>query len=79
MMAIDAMIAGRTFRDHCERVMSDDDAFKHRAIFFEAPHGFMQADDAQSSSAHDRLEDQRPGRWSWGDLLTSNPTSRRRL
>ena len=86
MMAIDAMIAGRSFRDHCERVMSDDDAFKQRAIFFEAPPGFVHGEGSQGRGRGAYLQDEDKGeeglvteRWSWSDILTATPSSRRRL
>lgn len=39
MMFIDALISGRSFEKHCARALKDDDAFRHRSIFFEPVRG----------------------------------------
>jgi hypothetical protein len=35
MMFVDALISGRSFERHCARALNDDDAFRHRSVFFE--------------------------------------------
>ena len=38
MMFVDALVSGRSFEQHCARMLNDDDAFRHRSVFFE-PNG----------------------------------------
>jgi hypothetical protein len=35
MMFVDALVSGRSFEQHCMRTLSDNDAFRHRSVFFE--------------------------------------------
>lgn len=54
MMFIDALISGRSFEQYCSTLMSDEDAFKKRSIFYERP-------DGKTSDSDDDI--------SWGYLL----------
>lgn len=35
MMFVDALVSGRSFKQHCAQALGDNDAFRHRSIFFE--------------------------------------------
>lgn len=59
MMCIDALVAGRSFESFCASPLSDDEAFKHRRVFFDFP------EDAQD----DPVATNSRGKWSWAQLL----------
>ena len=55
MMCVDALVAGRSFLDHCSLALTDDDAFQNRHVFFDMPE--QSGKPGQS------------GRWSWAQIF----------
>lgn len=74
MMAVDALLSDRTFEDHCSRAVNDDDAFRHRSIFFNArPTHHLHS--KRSLTWEDLLTSTRGktlgGIWHWGQQFLS--------
>ena len=74
MMCVDALVAGRPFEEHCSLALADDDAFKHRQVFFEFPEETGTAKVGTSNRSSNGA------RWSWAQLFGAGrpPTKRPR-
>jgi len=65
MMFVDALIHGRSFEEHCSLALADQDAFKHRRVFFDFPDHLSEGE----SEGH---------RWTWAQLFGGSVVRRSR-